>query len=144
MKKMANCWKILITLVYLISSCNLATAQYPIKKTIGKDTVVILMDKQADFINESFEVYKHELNIVKKESETLKTNLSIIDQKYNKLNEEHQNTLKSLAIANAKYDELSKSSSANTIQMFKRLDRNASLTVMSIVFTSLILIVVQH
>jgi hypothetical protein len=54
--------------VLLLTSASLSAfcQQYPVVKTLGKDTVVIMTLKQGEDINKQFSVLKDSLNVAKK------------------------------------------------------------------------------
>jgi hypothetical protein len=55
-------------IVLLLTSASLSAfcQQYPVVKTLGKDTVVIMTLKQGEDINKQFSVLKDSLNVAKK------------------------------------------------------------------------------
>jgi hypothetical protein len=125
-----------------MSSYNLAIAQYPIKKALGKDTVVIMTDKQAKFINESFEVLKKDALTSRVLIDSLKVQDNINQMKYKGLSDNHSSTVKALEVLTGRYDELSKNN--NSKALFEKLDRNAELSMFSIITSIIILIVIQQ
>ena len=59
-------------IVLLLTSANLsAFCQYPVVKTIGKDTVVIMTLKQGEDINKQFSVLKDSMDAAKKVTQNL-------------------------------------------------------------------------
>ena len=133
---MKNYLKPLLILAFLISFQNLATAQYPIKKIIDKDTVVILTVKQADLINESYDVYKKQLDSLSKVFARRKDKKQ---KKYKELEAEHTKTLAELSASVARYEEQVKKSEKERA-VIDKIDRNAVLVGFAIGLATLILV----
>lgn len=101
-----------------------------------------MTDKQAEFINESFEILKKDAITNRVLIDSLKVQDNINQMKYKALSESHSSTVKALEVLSGRYDELSKKN--NNKEMFAKLNRNAELSMFSIVASVLILIVVQQ
>lgn len=101
-----------------------------------------MTDKQADFINESFEILKRDASLNKSLIDSIKTQYNINNSKYKALSDNHSTTVRALETLTNKYGELSKKS--NDSKTLAKLDRNAELSMFSIVASILILIVIQH
>ena len=120
----------------LTSFNNLATAQYPLKKVIDKDTVVILTVKQADLINATYDVYKKQLDSLSKVFARRKDKKQ---KKYKELEAEHTKTLADLSAATARYEEQVKKSEKERA-VIDKIDRNAVLVGFAIGLATLILV----
>lgn len=120
----------------LTSFNNLATAQYPLKKVIDKDTVVILTVKQADLINATYDVYKKQLDSLSKVFARRKDKKQ---KKYKELEAEHTKTLADLSAATARYEEQVKKSEKEKA-VIDKIDRNAVLVGFAIGLATLILV----